>query len=281
MIIRIRKRVIAAICAVAVIFSLFIAAEERRQDGSTVDMPAVMYHHISEDKSQTGKFVITPEKFEKDIIYLRDNGYTSVTTDMLIDFAENGSPLPDKPVLITFDDGYESFYAYAFPVLKKYNMNAILSVIGTYSELYSNSDDHNVRYSHCTWEQIAEMAQSGLVDIGNHTWDLHTTNGRKGCTKLKSETDEQYLQMLRDDVGKLQSKLTELIGKSPDVFAYPFGACCRQATENIGNMGFRITLGCEEKVNHLSPSDPDCLKKIRRFNRSGSLSTEEFFKKVI
>jgi peptidoglycan/xylan/chitin deacetylase (PgdA/CDA1 family) len=281
MIIRIRKRLIAAVCAAALVFSVFIAAQERGQDGSTVEMPAIMYHLINEDSSQSGKYVITPARFESDMQYLCDNGYTAVTVGQLLDFAENGTPLPDKPVLITFDDGYESFYVYAFPVLKKLGMSAVLSVIGTYSELYSNCEDHNVKYSHCTWEHIAEMAQSGAVDIGNHTWDLHTLDKRKGCAIIRGENVEQYSEMLVSDVSKLQDKLEEVTGTAPVLFTYPFGRCCSEAADTIDKMGFKITLGCEEKINRLTPNDPDCLKKIRRFNRDGRLTTQEFFKKIL
>ena len=184
-------------------------------------------------------------------------------------------------MLITFDDGYESFYAYAFPILKELKMNAVLSIIGNYTEQYSNCDDHNINYAHVTWEQVAEMARSGCVDIGNHTYNLHTIKTRKGCNIIRGENEDEYRQMLREDVSLLQQKITETTGITPTVFAYPFGLFCSQGCEVIRDLGFTITLGCEEKVNRITPGSDSCLKMLKRFNRASGKSSEAFFNGII
>ena len=281
MIIHIYKKYIAILCAVVIAATAFIAAVRKDSSAETVKLPVIMYHLMTDNGSQLGKYVISTKQFESDMQYIKSKGYNTVTAKQLIDFADSGKKLPENPILITFDDGYESFYVYAFPLLKKLGMSAVLSVIGTYSETYSNSNDHNVNYSHCTWEQISEMSKSGFVDIGNHTWDMHTLGVRKGCAQEYGESDSAYSKALNEDVGKLQKKLSEVDGTAPVIFTYPYGRMCKNSYDVIDKMGFKITLGCEEKVNTLTAKQPSCLKKMRRFNRLHGQSSEAFFSAIL
>jgi hypothetical protein len=97
-------------------------------------LPIVMYHQLTADKSKAGKYVLTLEQFEKDLIYLKENGYVSVTLNQLFDFANGISDLPEKPFMITFDDGCETIYSYALPLLEKYGFNAVCFVIGSVAD---------------------------------------------------------------------------------------------------------------------------------------------------
>lgn len=274
MILTLRKRHLLIFPVMAVIL-LCTAAIGKSVDPS-VRLPVLMYHHLSEKPGAQGPYVVTPTQFRSDLLYLQEQGYTAVTAQQLVDYVDGHGTLPEKPVLITFDDGYESFFAYAFPILKELNTPAVLSVIGTYTEQYSAGDDHNVNYAHVTWDEIAEMADSGLVEIGNHTYNLHTLTPRKGCRIKPGENEEKYKRMLQSDVQNLQDRLKAVIGKEPTIFTFPYGNVCSQGCEVIEEMGFRITLGCEEKVNTLTPGDPSCLKELRRFNRAHGKSSEQF-----
>ena len=84
-----------------------------------------MYHHISKKTSALGAYVITPEQFESDLKFIKDKGYEAITTQNLVDYFDGKFELPEKPIMITFDDGYLSFYEYAYPLLKQYNMKAV------------------------------------------------------------------------------------------------------------------------------------------------------------
>lgn len=279
MILRVRKRLLLLALALAVTLTATVALTGRQTPG--VRLPVLMYHHLSEKASALGPYVVTPAQFRSDLLYLRGRGYETVTAEQLIAYVNGKGPLPDKPVLITFDDGYESFYAYAFPILQELNMTALLSVIGTYTEQYSTGADHNVNYAHVTWDEIAEMAQSGLVGIGNHTYDLHTLSDRKGCRIKPGEDEAAYRTLLRQDVQKLQDRLEAVIGRAPTVFTFPYGSVCSQGCEVVEEMGFVVTLGCEEKVNTLTKGDPTCLKKLRRFNRAHGKSSEAFLSSIL
>ena len=139
----------------------------------------------------------------------------------------------------------------------------------------------DVNYAHVTWDEIAEMAQSGLVEIGNHTYDLHTLTDRKGCRIKPGESEAAYRAMLTADVQTLQDRLTAVTGQAPAVFTFPYGNVCSQGCEVVEAMGFRVTLGCEEKVNIVTQGDPDCLKKLRRFNRAHGISSQSFLSAIL
>ena len=160
----------------------------------SIKLPIIMYHSISKDTKQQGKYVIDPSKLEDDLIKLKENGYTTITIQQLIDYTENKSDLPSKPIILTFDDGYYNNYCYGFPLLKENNMKAVISPIGKYSDLYSDSDDRNPAYAHIGWDEIKEMIESGLIEFQNHSYDLHhNTNGRTGAKKKTGESEDSGL----------------------------------------------------------------------------------------
>ncbi|MBP5618025.1 MAG: polysaccharide deacetylase family protein [Clostridia bacterium] len=279
MILTLRKRWLILLPLLAAVIVATVALSPRQTNG--VRLPVLMYHHLSEKPGALGPYVVTPAQFRSDLLYMRERGYETVTAAQLIDYVDGKGTLPEKPVLITFDDGYESFYAYAYPILQELNEKALLSVIGVYTEQYSTGDDHNVAYAHVTWDEIAEMAGSGLVEIGNHTYDLHTLTDRKGCRIKPGESEAAYRAMLTADVQALQDRLTAVTGQAPAVFTFPYGNVCSQSCEVVEAMGFRVTLVCEEKVNIVTQGDPDCLKKLRRFNRAHGKSSQSFLSAIL
>lgn len=259
------------------------ATETAAQMEQQVRLPVLMYHHILKDSGRWGDYVISPREFENDLKQIKKEGYTTVTTKEIEDFLNLSEPLPEKPILITFDDGYESFHEYAFPLLQKYEMNAVVSIIGKYTDLYSADVVKNVSYSHVNWEQLNEMVESGLVEVGNHTYEQHKTKGRKGIRKLDSESEEQYRQFLMNDVGTFNQEINRELGITPTVFAYPFGAYSEHSGEILSEIGFHVVLTSEQKINVLTPSkheqgDLICLK---RFNRPSGISSEQMFKKFL
>ena len=138
-----------------------------------IDIPVLMYHSINSRESRTGDYVITPKAFRKDLEWLRDAGYQTVVVQDLLNYVEEGVPLPEKPVMITFDDGYYNNYLNAFPILKEMGMKAVISIIVSETDKYSELQEDRENYSHLTWEQIREMMDSGLIEFQNHSFGLH------------------------------------------------------------------------------------------------------------
>lgn len=249
----------------------------------TVELPVVMYHHITENESKAGKYTILTRELENDLRLIKEKGYTAITVKELIDFVKHGASLPEKPIMITFDDGFESFYTLAFPVLKKYNVKAVVSVIGSVTERYSQIDDHNVNYSNLNFDEITQLSKSGLVEIQNHSYDMHGNEPgkRKGMSKLNSESDTEYAKALTADLETAQKILTENCGIKPTAVVYPYGAYSKQTLEIVKDCGFECTMHCEEKINTITCGNADCLYGIGRYNRESGVTSEEFFKGLL
>ena len=189
--------------------------------------------------------------------------------------------MPEKPIMLTFDDGYYNNYLYAFPLLKKYDCKIVISPIGKQCDRYSEIDDKNPAYAHCSWENLKEMQDSGLVEIQNHSYDMHSrTKNRCGTMKNKKESFEQYKKCLCDDVVLMQHKVEEFLDFTPTTFVFPFGAVSKCSREILKQLGFKATLGCEEKINKLT-KNPEKLFGLYRIVRAPNISTKAFFQRHI
>ncbi|MHC1696292.1 MAG: polysaccharide deacetylase family protein [Eubacteriales bacterium] len=244
-------------------------------------LPIIMYHEVKHAKS--GKDAITPYEFESDLKYLKDNGYTPVTMTALINYVRDGLPLPDKPIVISFDDGYLNTYKFAYPLIKKYGMSMVLSLIGKSSDDFTQSPSKSIDFTHVTWDQLNEMLSSGLVEVQNHTYNLHKMNGphsgRLGCIRKYGESDEEYERILREDITKLQRKLLITTGYLPNTFTYPYGKYNSISDRIIRELGFKASLSCDFGINIIT-RDPECLYNLKRVGRPHGTSLERVLKKA-
>ena len=256
-----------------------VASISSESDTKGVELPIVMYHSMLKDTKLQGQFVIDPAKFEEDLKYLKDNGYTTITASDLIDYVYNNKELPKKPIMLTFDDGYYNNYLYAYPLLKKYKCKAVISPIGYYSDLYSKSTDApSPSYSHCTWKQLKEMQNSGCVEIQNHSYNMHSQNGRLGIKQKNGESSEEYKEVITQDISKAQNRFKEKLEYTPQAFVYPFGALSDSSEEAIKALSFKASFTCEEKINIIA-KDKNSLYLLGRFIRTNKMTTKELFNK--
>lgn len=229
-------------------------------------VPIVMYHHVK--NSGLGKDAITPQEFENDLKYLKENNFNTITMSQLIDYVYEDIDLPQNPIVLSFDDGYYNTYKYVYPLLKQYDCKIVLSIIGKSTDDFSRVNENNENYSHLTWDQIIEMEQSGHAEIQNHTYDLHKIkNGRFGCYPKSNESFEDYESLLSNDIYILQDKAEMLLSKSPSTFTYPYGKYNSSTDKVIHNLGFKATLSVTFGVN-LIDKDPQSLYDLKRICRA-------------
>ena len=246
-----------------------------------VPLPVVMYHHISPKYELQNEYTISPEEFENDMKYISECGYSAISVEQLVNFAENGAPLPEKSILITFDDGFESFYKYAYPIIVKYNFHAVMAIVGDFTDKFTEANDHNTDYSYMTWDEIKELSRSGYVDIANHTYDMHSLkSARKGCKIKYGESTGANKEVMDKSLMEFQNKIEDNIGSTTRVFAYPFGFLCKEAGQLLNEYGFKIAFTCSEKVNDIS-GDKAVFMKLGRFNRPSGVPTYKFFSKLL
>lgn len=265
----------AALAAFAV-----ATTEPPLKEGETA-MPILMYHSVTRDESLTSAYVVTEAQFESDMKYLRDNGYNAVFVSEIADFVLSGTPLPEKPIAITLDDGYVNNLSYVLPLLAKYDMKATISIVGACSESAAADRYDNMTFAHMSFAEAAALQESGYVEIGNHTYSMHenVSGARRGCTRMSGESEEDYKAALRADLSKLQGYITQCVNINATTFTYPFGKISPESTDVLKELGFTAALTCNPGINHLS-GDPDELLALKRLNRPGSTTTEKFMEKL-
>lgn len=252
------------------------AAEKSRE--APIMLPVIMYHSVCE--KLPADYVVAPSQLDSDLSWLSTHGFSAVSAQQLIDYTRGRGELPKRPVLITFDDGFYNNLSVALPILEKHDMCAVVSIVGRYTDDYAAADPHADTYSYLTWGDISELASSGRVEIGSHTYDMHSRSGlRQGCARLPEESVEDYTSLLRADIGLLKTELHENCGIVPSVFAYPFGALSRESLPVLRDSGILMSLTCREGVNTIT-REPDCLYGIFRYNRSGLLTTDEYMERI-
>lgn len=247
-----------------------------------VRLPIIMYHHISTDNKKCGKYVIALKELEEDLKYIKGKGYKTVTIKDLIDYTEGKTELPEKIVLITFDDGFKSVYKYALPLFEKYEMNAVASAVGIITEQYTQNGDNNINYSYMTWDELSELDKSPFFEVQNHSYNLHRngTNERKGLSRMNGENVDTYRKVLTEDLTKMQDELLYNSNINAVCAVYPYGVYSSSTLDIIKSLGFRSSLTCEERINKIYEGDRNCLFNLGRFNRPSGLSTKSFMEKA-
>lgn len=243
-----------------------------------VRVPILMYHSILKDGARQGKYVISPDVLGADLDYLKKEGYETITVSDLLAYVDGSGQLPAKPVMITFDDGYYNNYVYAYPLLKDRGMRAVISIIGYQTDFFSQNGQENAYWSHLKLEHLSAMQD--VIEVQNHSWNLHEYGERRGCLRRRGEDQSSYANFLRQDTEQTQELLTEAGLPTPQCYTYPFGACSDESEQILKDMGFLCTLGCEERVNTVT-RDPECLYEMGRFNRPTVMSTAAYMKKAL
>ncbi|MGI6752090.1 MAG: polysaccharide deacetylase family protein [Anaerovoracaceae bacterium] len=247
-------------------------------------VPILMYHHLDErGKDST---TISPAMFEKHIKALWDAGYEGVLPQDLIDYVEKGRELPQKPVLITFDDGYMSNYEIAYPILKKYNMKATIFVIGvTAGQNYYKGTGREI-IPHFGEKEMREMTNSGLISIQSHTFDMHQSEEmdgpgyRKGVLRKIDEGEDEYIEAFMKDMEKSKSRIKEATGRDATALAYPNGLSDMFSEVLLNKCGIKVTLLTDDGTNTIVVGLPQTLRGMRRIKASDDLPPEELIRRI-
>ena len=211
-------------------------------------VPVMMYHDILPKKEVF--FDVTPEELEADFELIKSKGVTPISLDQLIIHLRTGSPLPEKPILLTFDDGYGGHYEYVYPLLKKYKYPGIFSI-------YTKNMGINTGRSHVTWEQLKEMANDPLVTISGHS-KTHPPD----LTKL---SDEELIP----EIVESKQLLEENLGIQIRYFTYPVGKNDARVRKLVQEAGYLAALAMDVNVaDENFAGESENLFAIKRFGQS-------------
>lgn len=215
-----------------------VTGRMRAAGSELADVPVLNYHKI--DYLQHA-LSLSPEEFDKQMAYLASNGYHTISPDQLMAYLNHGKRLPDKPIMITFDDGYLDNYNYAYPIMKKYGFTATIFLV---TGLVSTDE----RFM--TWEQVRQMQQEGFV-FGSHTVN-HVALDKVSMEQAKTELVES------------RRVLKEQTGQAARYFAYPTGAYNLQIEELVRQAGYRAAFTI--RYGQVGPdSDPYAMERIPLF----------------
>ena len=210
----------------------------------------ICYHNISDKGGNL--YTISVEDFENQIKYMKDRNYSSISLDDLINYYENGVSLPKKSVLITFDDGLEGVYKFAYPILKKYGFKAVFFVISGRVDRVKNF---------VNWNELKEMVESNVFEVGSHTHDSHKTFNINGkfvsiiSTKNDNEDYEAFKNRVIDDLTISKNEIEKNIGKEVLSFAYPYGEYSKDTIEFLKEAGFKFAFTVYKGINIKSTSE--------------------------
>lgn len=232
------------------------------------DIPILTYHDFKHEYDGNGT-TVTVNLFEQHLQQLRDNGYTAVTFDDIQRYVTEGIDLPQKPVIITMDDGYLTNYDYAYPLLKNYNMAATIFCVGVTMGQTMYKDTGIAMNPHFTYEQAKEMQDSGLVSIESHTYDFHRVsldgeNYRNGATQLPGESDKEFADMFIADINRSKEEIYNHLGKDVLYLSYPQGVHSTLTDVCVKQAGIKATVTVEEGQNTLIKGIPQTLYNLKR-----------------
>lgn len=210
------------------------------------NVPILMWHDILPEKEVF--FDITPEELEDQFRRIREMGATPVSLGAVVAHLRTGAPLPKKPVVLTFDDGYGGHYQYVYPLLKKYNFPATFSIYTKKMELVGGRTS-------VTWEQLQEMAKDPLVTIVSH--------GIAHPPDLRELKDEP----LRTEIFESKQILEARLGIPIHYFTYPVGHSDERVEAMVAEAGYHAALSMSLTEEKFASASPDLLT-IARFGQS-------------
>lgn len=267
---------------------LSIADDGVRYRTETDGLPILMYHHFQTNLNAST--IVHPKVLEKQLAALTSGGYATLSAEEAQQYLQGKRLFPKKPVYLTFDDGYESNYALAYPLLRKYNAKATIFVIASTMRSSGGSPPADDGAPKLTWTQIAEMSASGLVDIQSHTYDLHRKGKVRGSDAERGlvtapayagdrpETNASYERKVLDDFTRSKQMIESYTHRPVFVLCYPFGDYSESSEAIARQAGFTMTLLVKPGINY--PGNQPATLRLKRINMTNADVGEAFLKKL-
>ena len=275
------------------------------QELKEVDFTAFCYHDVRDDvfgKLYPDSNALNVQHLIQHFQWLKDNGYTVISRKKLQDAKDGLITLPEKAVLLTFDDGFKGFYDTIFPILRTFEYPATFAIVTNWIE----NDDLKIPYgkrilsskNFITWQQIKEMSESNLIEIASHSHNLHQgvvanpqLNVQASATSRiynsSYESDEQYRQRIKNDLQSSIDLIKKHTGKAPQTIVWPYGSYSSLIWSIAKDLGFEssLTLGTGENTlfgkehidRHLIDENPS-LKEFKNYFR---VATHKFPQRVM
>lgn len=247
------------------------------------ELAVLMYHHFEDDEN--GFIFVSEERFREQLTALKHEGYETITLEQLLTFVEENGPLPEKPLLITMDDGYASNLELAAPILEELSMTATVFVVGiSEGETHYPHTGAAFENPHFSYADALPWIQRGVIDVQSHTYDLHQLerdgfSGRDGVLRKAEESLEAYTAAILADCQRFKESrdekgLTELVA-----IAYPYGFYTPEI-DKVLESEFKLSFTTKEMVNVVTQGELSSLRMLGRMNVSGGYTGELLVEKL-
>lgn len=242
-----RKKFFWVLICIIMTFSFNVRAQG-------VTLPILLYHNITDYEQGIDFDVHIPtENFKSHMNYLKDNNYNTITFEEYYNYRVYGNPLPENPIIITFDDGYSSNYKIAYPYLKQLGFKATVFTVTN-----SSYNPKNFVYNHFNWMQAKEMQKSGVISIESHSAN-HKVHTFLAASELLLESRKSFYDIYKNT------------GRKPFAYAYPTGAFTSDSQQIVANAGYKIQCSVQGKLNNdLTP-----LNELKRLNIRGDVTVSQ------
>lgn len=242
------------------------------------------YHDIRDNVRETFKTwpeatAVDTQDLVQHLTWIDQNGYHPVSLQQIVDARAGGKPLPDKAILLTFDDGFASVYTKVFPLLKQFNYPAVIAIVGDWIQTPADravqfGDIRVPRSAFVSWDEIREMTASGLIEVASHSHGLHqgivsnpqgnlmpaAVSRRYQAQDPQYENDSAYAQRIKADLLRSSKLIERETGKRPRAIVWPYGANSHIVNKIAAETGMPISLNLEPGPN--TPKDDP--SRIRR-----------------
>ena len=257
----------AAVRTLTLLSALFLFSAEAVC--ADVGFIVLSYHDIKdtvEKDINAGQTAVSTENLVQQFDWLKHEGYHVISVDDLLAARAGRKPLPDKAVLLSFDDGYASFHSKVFPLLKQYRYPALLAVVGSWMAEGKPSAESLPKEPLLTWAQLQELSRSGLVEVASHSYGLHHgilgnpqgnlqpagTTRAFDPTAQAYESDSAYSQRITQELKAASASLAKHLGKKPRVMVWPYGEANQPLIQAAQAVGMTLSFGLRDGRNTLA-----------------------------
>lgn len=280
-----------ALLALLIVFLLLVPLGAAQAAG---DFIVLCYHEVENEKTVSlTRTAVRAGDLAAQFAWLQANGYHPVSLQQILDSRQGGPALPDKALLLTFDDGKKDFYTRVFPLLKLFRFPVVVALTGHWLNVPDGGMvDYDgvpiLRSEFVSWAEVREMQRSGLVEIASHSYDLHrgVLANPQGNTQPAAttrvyaggvyETDDVYLARLRADLRRNSELIEQYTGVRPRAIVWPYGRSNRAAQELAVELGMPVGMTLEDGINTaLTP-----LPQIKRYLIEESPALQSFAEAV-
>jgi len=264
----------------------FGGQEHNQQRGQAAELTVLTYHDIVADPGEDA-YSVSRSTFVAQLDYLQRHGYQPVTLSLLDKVMQKQASLPNKAILLSFDDGLESYYQFVAPLLEIYHYPSVLSVVTGWVDGKNIPPEYNGKL--IQWQQLRELSQSPLIEIISHSHDLHhgvqsNPQGNKaaaGVTRLYSpstaqyETEKEFRQRIAMDLKHSVSRLKQELNITPVGVTWPYGHYDNVLAAEAEQLGLRFQLNLND-----GPTDVTQLPGLKRVMIMNNSTPQSFINEL-